>query len=299
MSRSNESAPSIEPQLGTPSLGQTPAGHLTPAAAEIDPNNPPWGLLAALLVWFGSVVILFVVPLLFLIPYALIRGDQSGQSLLEDKTALFLAVLSTLPVHLLTFAGVWAVVSNFGKRPFWRTLGWSWSRRFGFWTSAGLAIALLAVGLAFTKLVGGEPTDIDKLVESSNASRITLAILAALTAPLVEELVYRGVLYPAFERAMGMFWAVAGVSILFTLPHIPQYYRNVGVIIVIFTLSLTLTLVRALTGRLLPCFIIHLIFNGIQSVILIAEPYLRQTVPEVEQKMPALASLPHLLRHLF
>jgi membrane protease YdiL (CAAX protease family) len=297
VSESNESAPYLEPPLGTHTFGQGLAGQLT-TAAEIDPNNPPWGLVAALLTWFGSVVLLYVVPILFLIPYALIQGARSGQSLLADKTALFLAVLSTFPVHLLTFGGVWALVTNFGKRPFWRTLGWSWSKRVGFWTSAGLALVLLVAGIAFTKLVGGEPTDIDKVIESSAASRIALAILAALTAPLVEELVYRGVLYPAFQRAMGMFWAIVGVSILFTLPHIPQYYRNVGVITVIFILSLSLTLVRAFTGKLLPCFVMHLIFNGIQSAYILLQPYLPQSVPDVEQKAPAVLMLARSVRHL-
>jgi hypothetical protein len=32
--------------------------------------------------------------------------------------------------------------------------------------------------------------------------------------------------------------------------------------------------VRARTGRLLPCYIIHLVFNGIQSVLIVVEPYL-------------------------
>lgn len=271
-------------------------------AAEIDPNNPPWGVVEGMLTWLGSVVLLFVVPILFLLPYAMYQGAKygaTGQSLLEDKTALFLAVISTFPAHLLTFGVVWAVVTRFGKRPFWSALGWSWSRRVGFWTSAGLAILLLGAGLLFTKLAGGEPTEIDRLIQSSTASRFALAILAATTAPLVEELVYRGLLYPALQRAMGMFWAILTVSILFTLPHIPQYYNNVAVIAVIFVLSLSLTLVRAFTGRLLPCFIMHMVFNGIQSALIIAEPYFQQAVPEVEQKAPAVAMLAHSVLHLF
>lgn len=266
----------------------------------IDPNNPSWGLGAAFLTWIGSVVLLFVVPILFLIPYAMLRADKlaDGQSLLEDKTALFLAVLSTVPVHLLTLALVWAVVTRFGKLPFWRALGWSWSERVGFWTSAGIAIVLLAAGFAFTQFVGGEQTELDKLMNSSNAARITLALIAALSAPLVEEVVYRGLLYPALQRTVGMFWAVLLVSVLFTLPHVPQYYNNLAVVTVILVLSLCLTLVRALTGKLLPCFIIHLVFNGIQSVIIIAEPYLPKTVPDVEQKAPAVAALAQFVQHL-
>jgi membrane protease YdiL (CAAX protease family) len=279
-------------------------GHATSSApsAEINPNNPPWGLLAALLTWFGSVALLVVVPVLFLLPYAVsqsARLRQTGQSLLEDKTALFLAVLSNLPVHILMFGLVWAVVTRFGKRPFWSALGWSWSKRVGFWTSAGLAVLLLGAGVAFTSYVRGEPTEIDRLIQSSTAARWTLAILAATTGPLVEELVYRGVLYPALQRAAGMFWAIVGVSILFTLPHIPQYYNNVAVIAVVFILSISLTLVRAFTGRLLPCFIMHLVFNAIQSAIIIIEPYLREATPDVEHKAPALLTLAQSIQHLF
>jgi membrane protease YdiL (CAAX protease family) len=265
-----------------------------------DPDNPPWGVGAAFLTWLGSVVLLFVVPIIFLVPYAVLRAGKlaPGQSLLEDKTALFLAVLSTLPVHLLTLALVWAVVTRFGKLPFWRAVGWSWSERVGFWTSAGIAVLLLAAGLAFTWVAGGEPTELDRLTRSSAATRITIALLAAVTAPLVEELVYRGLLYPALQRAMGKAWAVVLVSLLFTLPHVPQYYNNLAVITVILVLSVTLTLVRAWTGRLLPCFIIHLVFNGIQSAIMLAEPYLQQAAPEVE-KAPAVAAFAQFVQHLF
>ncbi|HKR01065.1 MAG TPA: type II CAAX endopeptidase family protein [Pyrinomonadaceae bacterium] len=302
MREQNESTPDVEPVTGAYALGERPAGQLPPAV-EIDPNDPPWGVIAALLTWFGSVVLLYVVPIFFLIPYVMYKGANGGVNpagLLEDKTAIFLAVLSTLPVHILTLGGVWALVTRFGKRPFWRTLGWSWSRRVGFWTSAGLAVLLLAAGLAFTKLVGGEATDLDKVIQNSAASRITLALLAALTAPLVEELVYRGVLYPAMQRAAGMFWAVLIVAVLFTLPHVPQYMKNIGVIIVVFTLSLTLTLVRAFTGKLLPCFVMHMVFNGIQSVLILVGPYVDQTVPEVEHKAPALAALvQNFAHHLF
>jgi membrane protease YdiL (CAAX protease family) len=264
-----------------------------------DPDNPPWGVGAALLTWVGSVVLLFIVPIVFLVPYAILRADKlsQGQSLLEDKTALFLAVLSTLPVHLLTLALVWAVVTRFGKLPFWRAIGWSWSERVGFWTSAGIAILLLAAGLVFTQFAGGEPTELDKLTRSSAATRITIALLAAVTAPLVEELVYRGLLYPALQRTMGKVWAVVLVSLLFTLPHVPQYYNNLAVITVILVLSVTLTLVRAWTGRLLPCFIIHLVFNGIQSIIMIAEPYFQHAAPDVE-KAPAVVALAQFVRHL-
>jgi hypothetical protein len=59
-------------------------------------------------------------------------------------------------------------------------------------------------------------------------------------------------------------------------------------------LSLTLTLVRALTDRLLPSVVIHLIFNGIQSVILLLYPFLEK--PKVTP--PTVPALIEFIRHV-
>ncbi|MGH9903747.1 MAG: CPBP family intramembrane glutamic endopeptidase, partial [Pyrinomonadaceae bacterium] len=50
-----------------------------------------------------------------------------------------------------------------------------------------------------------------------------------------------------------------------------QYYNNPGVIAAVGTLGFALTYVRARTGSVLPCFIIHLVFNSIQVAVLIYE----------------------------
>jgi hypothetical protein len=38
-------------------------------------------------------------------------------------------------------------------------------------------------------------------------------------------------------------------------------------------LSFTLTLMRAYSGKLLPSFVVHLIFNGVQSIIIALSPF--------------------------
>lgn len=304
MSKSNESAPLVEPPVGTHlTFGQRPAeGQFAPATG-IDPNNPPWGLLAGVLTWIASVGLLIVIQLLFVIPYTLsnFKGgkDELKQFLMTDKTAVLLQILSLIPTHLITFLIVWAVVTRFGKRPFWRTLGWSWSQRFGFWASAGLGIALYVTAYLLLSYLGSVKTPFDETINSSRATALLIAFLAFATAPLAEEIVYRGVLYSALRKKIGVYGAVAGVLVLFTLVHVPQYWPDFGRIAVLGLLSLSLTLVRAYTGRLLPCFIIHTVFNGIQSVLIFAEPYLPKSLPDVEQKAPALAMLARFLRYLF
>jgi membrane protease YdiL (CAAX protease family) len=63
--------------------------------------------------------------------------------------------------------------------------------------------------------------------------------------------------------------AIAVVSLLFAGVHVFLYRNNIAVITVITLLSITLTVTRALTGKVLPAFIMHLVFNGIQSVLIV------------------------------
>jgi membrane protease YdiL (CAAX protease family) len=68
------------------------------------------------------------------------------------------------------------------------------------------------------------------------------------------------------------------VSLLFAGVHVFQYRNNLAVISVITLLSITLTVSRAVTGKLLPAFIIHLVFNGIQSALIVASGFLDKDI---------------------
>ena len=175
------------------------------------------------------------------------------------------------------FALVWAFVTRFGRRPFLASLGWGWSGRLRLWRSVGLGVALFATATTLAKLLGAEKsTTLEQLINSSLAARYMIAALAVFTAPFVEEFVYRGVLYSALQRTIGVKGAVIFVLGLFTLIHVPQYWPNIGVIAAVGLLSIVLTAVRAYSGRLLPCIVIHLVFNLIQAVLLVLEPFVQR-----------------------
>ena len=206
-------------------------------------------------------------------------------------------MLGWLPAHLLTLALVWAIATRLGKRSIKDVFGWSWSPNFGLWRSSALAITLFLVTLLLIGFFGGQRTDLDRILESSRAAAVTLAIIAVATAPLVEEMIYRGLLYSAFQRLIGQWAAVAVVASMFAGLHVVQYWPNIGAISSITLLSVVLTLIRARTGRLLPCFVVHLVFNGIQSIIIVLEPYLR-TLFESWRHEPVNGALTHLSRFL-
>jgi membrane protease YdiL (CAAX protease family) len=253
---------------------QTVAGQSTP------PRELPWlNLLMAFGVWIMSVILLVFVPVIVALPYLITKWKAGGlrpETLASDKTLIFLSIVGIVPTHLLTLGVVWLVVTQGRRRPFWKTLGFEWPQPLSpglgilLWSLA--ALLLWGIGLAVTTLWGGGKTDLDLLVESSTAARLATAFVAVFTAPLIEEIIYRGVLYSAIERALGGAVAIAAVSLLFAGVHVIQYKNNLGVITVITLLSATLTLARAYTGKLLPSFLIHLIFNGIQSIIIVLSP---------------------------
>ncbi|MBA3240716.1 MAG: CPBP family intramembrane metalloprotease, partial [Acidobacteria bacterium] len=211
----------------------------------------------------------------------------------------FLQVVSTMPAHLVTLGLAWLLVTRGGKFSFRASLGWVRDQRFNFWRSAAVAIGLYLGGISIIFLIGGPETQLDKLLNSSRLTALTVAFMATATAPLVEEVVYRGVLYSALQRAIGSVWAGALVLSLFALVHVPQYWPNFGILIVILILSAVLTVIRARTGKLLPCFIIHLVFNGIQSVLIVVEPYLRQFLPEQMKGTESATALASALASLF
>lgn len=277
----------------------------------VSPSDPDIGrrwieLLIAVGTWIVSVMFLLFVPLVLIVPYIaylIFTGHAPTQAAFAtDKTILFLSILGVVPAHILTFFMIWLIITRGGKLPFFKTAGLEWPKSWSpvKWGVACVvfAVVLLAFGLLVTKLYGGSKTQLDILTESSTQARLATAFIAFATAPIVEELIYRGLLYSALERTLGVTVAVILVSFLFAGVHVVQYINNISVIAVITLLSISLTLVRAYSGKLLPSVVIHLVFNGVQSAMLVFQPYIEGTDKNVPPA-PGFEVLSHLLHRFF
>ena len=258
------------------------------AAGHFTPDNPPWGVLQAFLTWLLSVFLLFL-PQLFALPYVAVRyqGERPTiEMLLADKTFILIIITGILPAHLLTLGVAWAVATRLGRFSPAQVLGWSWPRNFRIWHSVGLAIVMFMLAGVIIYKFGGQETDLERIIQSSRAAALITAFIAVATAPLVEEVIYRGLLYSAVQRVFGQLAAVIIVAAAFAALHVLQYWPNAGAIASIALLSVVLTVVRARTGRLLPAFVIHTTFNGIQSLIIVVDPYLRTILDSWSHKSP-------------
>jgi uncharacterized protein len=290
-------------------------GEILPAPPA-DPKLPWWKawieVLVAGAVWFTSVLFLLFVPLIVIVPYIayvwFTSGPPNPETLATGKPILLVSILGVVPAHVATFALIWLVTTHAGRYPFAKTIGFEWPKSLGavkgILLSALISVALLGVGGLVTYYYGDQKTDLDLLIESSVQARWATAFIAFATAPLIEELLYRGVMYSALEKAFvsvmektaGTGLAITIITILFAGVHVYQYRNNIAVISVITVLSLTLTVVRAISGKVLPCFVIHLVFNGIQSLILVTHAF--ETSDKVTPTTPGFSLLAQFVRSL-
>lgn len=248
------------------------------------PNNPPWNGWVAIGVWVLSVLAIIIFPGIFVLPYiAALAGQFENQQLLmefatTDPTSIFLQIIAIIPAHIFTLLTAWLVVTKMRKYSFRQTLGWV-SGGFKWWHYLAILSVFFVMAIVVGKYFPPQDTQLDRILKSSRAVVFVVAFMATFTAPLVEEVVYRGILYSAFQRRFGIPIAVTLVTAIFAAVHVPQYMESLPTIFMLVLLSLILTLIRAKTDNLLPCIILHTIFNGLQSIFLILEPYLPQPVP--------------------
>lgn len=253
------------------------------------PNNPPWNSITALVFWLLSVLLIAVVPLLFLIPYLNARGarvignKEFEKVVLGDRNAVLVALGGTLIAHLITILVAWAIVTRWNRLGFRKMLGWQWGG-FKAWHGLLIFVGIYAAALALATLLGSHENEMVRILKSSRSAVFAVGFIATFTAPLVEEVVYRGILYSAFQRTFNVPAAVIAVTVVFALVHVSQYYPDAATIVTILILSLVLTMIRVKTDNLLPCVVFHTFFNGVQIVIMILSPYLPQSLDPTKVK---------------
>ena len=278
----------------TPAIEALHPDHISPMA--VSPNNPPWSAPAAFGVWVASVLFILIVPTFFLLPYLatlkppITDPEQIIEFAKTDAVAVFLQIVAILPAHLLTFAVVWLVASHGRQYKISQTLGFE-KGGFKWWHYVVILVGFFITAAVVGNYFPEQDNDLLRILKSSRTAVYIVAFVATFTAPAIEEFVYRGILYSAFQRALGMPAAFVIVTLMFALVHVPQYYPSYSTIFLLTLLSVILTLIRVKANNLLPCIVLHTLFNGFQSVLLILEPYL----PETSVPDPS-AALLHLIK---
>jgi membrane protease YdiL (CAAX protease family) len=130
----------------------------------------------------------------------------------------------------------------------------------------GLGVLMIALDLLGKFLPMPKETPFDQFFARPSDAYLTVAF-AVTFGPLMEELFFRGFLYPVVARRLGAVWGILLTALPFGLIHMAQYGYAWGAVLIIFLVGVVLTTVRALTKSVASSFLAHVGYNGALMVI--------------------------------
>jgi membrane protease YdiL (CAAX protease family) len=273
-----EERPSAEPEA--PRLAGDPIPYAASARSMASPSKPPLAEdLRISWSWAHFVIFLFFTFVSFIVvqtglaiyyaPHQRLSSQQYEQYLLNKPQFLF---GTNLIWYALIFLFLYVTLGVLRGLPFWSSLGWTRLKsdisvgRAGPWiyflSGCGLAVF---VAVASSRVHGKENMPIQELFKNRN-SAILLMAMAVLIAPLVEETVFRGYLYPLFAKSFGVVPGVLLTGVLFGLMHGAQLGWTWGIVALLIFVGVIFTFARAYTGTVLASFLLHLGYNSMIAV---------------------------------
>lgn len=97
--------------------------------------------------------------------------------------------------------------------------------------------------------------------EAKIIGNLVIIFSVLFVAPFVEEVLFRGFLYPALNKYMGIFPSIILTSALFTLAHYSRGMDEYSFLAIIFVFSLVITYARAVSGSTKLAIIMHQLYN--------------------------------------
>jgi uncharacterized protein len=258
-----------EPQASAPipagSLAPDLAGLATgaPVPAPRPVEDPVWSGWDVLAIAGLTIVTMLVLQLLVLVGALWIAYPHSNLAQVAQKPILLL--ISQFLIYVAVAAGMIMLVEGKYHVPFWQAIRWNWPQ--ADWRSLGVGVALF-LGLALLQnfLPMPKETPFEQLFDRPRDAYL-LSLIAVTLGPLMEELFFRGFLYPVLARRMGVVWGIILTALPFGLIHLPQYGWAWGAALVIFLVGVVCGAVRATTKSVAASFLVHVGYNGTQMVI--------------------------------
>jgi membrane protease YdiL (CAAX protease family) len=246
-----------------------PEPEFKPSGGTLQPEPTPQEVVA----WTGWDVLQMAVLTIVSIVVFLMVLAVAAQRLLYPKIAFLdvikfplISVIAQLLSYLLVLGFMVAVIKRNPDRRFWRDVQWHWPMNWSVYLLGGVVLSVGLQGLAHL-LPMPKDLPIDRFFQTPPEAWV-LSVFSMTLAPLMEELFFRGFLYPVLVRRLGVLLAVLLTAASFGLIHAPQLGKAWGPVLVIFLVGLTLTLARAVTKSVAPGFLMHVAYNGTISVLI-------------------------------
>jgi len=270
-----------QPSASYPSTATAPPP-LTPAQADV---RVPWGWLD-----IGLFLIFYIVAILVatvVVMGASMAALHLSVDALKSNTTLvvIMSIIGQALGSLAAMIYLWLMTLARGSRSFWSTMGWhplSGSKTelptvlryivFGFF---------LALFSSIVSSLAGEPKNVP--FNEFLQSRQTIWMLMAfgiLVAPLVEETMFRGFLYPVAARSFGVVWGIIATGILFGGSHASQLRGAWAQIAVLMFVGIALTWIRARAHSVFASFLVHVAYNSTLFAALLISTHGLKVLPQ-------------------
>ena len=240
------------------------AGDLPLSAAETQ-SKPPQAVFPPWSGWDVAAVLGFTLAAVFVLSSAalgiahLLTSKQhvSWSDLASNSSVLIGSQIAAYPAVILFMI---LIVRSKSRESFAKAIRWNWPGNavVGFFVSG--AIFAVAVEFASRWLPIPKSLPVDKYF-SDVAGAYLLAAFGVTLAPLLEELFFRGMLYPLLRKVWGVKAAVLVTAAAFASIHGAQLGYAWAPLLSIFAVGLVFTLVRERTGSVAASFLMHCGYN--------------------------------------
>ena len=232
-----------------------------PVDASVSPErDPPWSGWDVLRIFLmgGVAVFASIIVLVLLAP-----GPTLKARLNSVVASPELQILGQMVAYLVLLGYMYVLVTKERGRPhFWETMHWNWPRAIQVYLLGGVLLqaAFLIIEWQLRRFVPKE-TPFSELLRRPY-SLLLIAAFSITLGPLMEELFFRGFLYPVLRRRFGVLTGILVTAMGFGLVHAAQYGYSWLSISLIFVVGLVLAIVREAKNSVAAGFLVHAGYNG-------------------------------------
>ena len=226
-------------------------------------ENPVWSGWDVLQIFGLTILTLFIAQLLIVLGAR--RFAFPRESWLQVAQKPYLALLSELLTYIAVALYMILLVEGKYHTRFWQAIRWNWPGIAGV-SFMGVGALMLAFDLLGRFLPMPKSTPFDQFFERPMDAYLVAAFAVTL-GPLMEELFFRGFLYPVLARRTGALPGILVTGMLFGLIHSPQYGYSWAAVLIVCLVGVVLTTVRAITKSVASSFLAHVGYNATLMVL--------------------------------
>jgi hypothetical protein len=254
-----EGLPSATPVVADFAADATPIEPIEIAPLTLEKSFPSWSGKDVLAILFFTVVSIFAFTLiaLFVARSFPAYKNASFSDLASNVKVVIGAQTAAYPIVLLF---IFLLVRTRSEEGFGKAIQWNWPGMFApAFVLSGAVLAVVIESLArYLPIPKSLPMD---TYFHDATSAYMMAAFGITLAPLLEEVFFRGLLYPVLRRWLGLLVSVILTSVAFAAIHGAQLGYAWAPVLSIFVVGVVFTLVRARTNSVASSFLMHCGYN--------------------------------------